>query len=307
MENQSTPNGTKAPNKNTGLIVALAIFIIAAIGLGIWLFSVQGNMKALKAEKEAQKTELMNQLNSLMKQHDQLKVEYGSLSDSLATKDSVIQANATEIKKLMATRWEYFKVRKKLHNLQLIEQGFVRQMDSLYRVNKALKVENNMIKEQVQTEKAKNVKLSQEKQELAGKVETASIIPVYNLTAEGVHVTGTGRERKTDKVKRINKIKVCFTAGANKITQPGVKDFYVRIAQPDKKILTIDNGDEYSFEFQGNKLQYSIMKEVDYQNQSVDICVYWSKSQAKELPKGLYHVDIYANNHNIATTSFTLK
>ncbi|MBN2638311.1 MAG: hypothetical protein JXR65_04415 [Bacteroidales bacterium] len=304
MENQSTPNAQK---KNTGLIVALVIFAVVAIGLAIWLFSMQNDMKALNAEKEAQKTELMGQLNSLMKQHDQLKTEYGQLSDSLAKKDSVIQANANEIKKLMYTRWEYFKVKKKLHSLQLIEQGFVRQMDSLYRANKELKVENNMIKEQVQKEKQKNVQLQQEKKDLAGKVETASIIPAYNLTADGVHVTGTGRERKTDKVKRVNKVKVCFTLGANKITQPGVKNVYLRIAQPDKKILTIDNGDEYSFEYQGNKLQYSIMKEVDYKNESVDVCVYWSKRSTQELPKGIYHVDVYEGDHNIGTTTFTLK
>lgn len=304
MENQSTPNAQK---KSTGLIVALVIFVVVAIGLAIWLFSMQSEMKAVQAEKKAQKTELMGQLDSLMKQHDQLKSENGQLSASLSQKDSIIQANAKQIKKLLYTRWEYFKVKKKLHNLQLIEQGFVRQMDSLYRANKALKVENNMIKEQVQQEKQKNVQLMKEKKNLAGKVETASIIPAYKLEVHGVHVTGTGRERKTDKVRRVNKIKVCFTLGANKITQPGVKDVYLRIAQPDKKILTIDNGNEYSFDYQGSKLQYSIMKHVDYKNEAVDVCVYWTKRSTQELPKGIYHVDIYESDHNIATTTFTLK
>jgi hypothetical protein len=214
MENQTTPKGN-APKKNTGLIVALAIFVVAAIGLAIWLFAIQGNLKTLKAEKAAQKTELMSQLDSIMKKHDQLKSEYGDLSNKLVEKDSVIQANAKEIKKLMYTRWEYFKIKKKLHNLQLIEQGFVRQMDSLYRVNKALKVENSKIKEQVQQEKQKNIKLVQEKKDLSTKVETASIIPAYNLEAQGVHITGSGRERKTDKIRRINKVKVCFTLGSN--------------------------------------------------------------------------------------------
>ena len=306
MENQTTPKGN-APKKNTGLIVALAIFVVAAIGLAIWLFTIQGNLKTLKAEKAAQKTELMSQLDSIMKKHDQLKTEYGDLSNKMVKKDSVIQANAKEIKKLMYTRWEYFKIKKKLHKLQLIEQGFVRQMDSLYRANKALKVENSKIKEQVQHEKQKNVKLSQEKKQLSTKVETASIIPAYNLEAQGVHITGSGRERKTDKIRRLDKVKVCFTLGANEITQPGNKDFYIRIAQPDKKILTKNDSDEFSFMYQGTKLQYSIMKKVDYQNKSIDICVYWDRRKTKELPAGIYHVDIYEGNHNIASTTFKLR
>ena len=125
--------------------------------------------------------------------------------------------------------------------------------------------------------------------------------------AGGIHVTGSGRERKTDKIRRIDKIKVCFTLGDNKITPPGSKNIYVRIARPDKKILTISESDEYSFVYNGNKLQYSAMKVVDYQNKSLTVCVYWTPRVAQKLIPGTYHVDVFEGNFNIGQTSFKLR
>jgi regulator of replication initiation timing len=308
MENQTKPNQPLSPKKsNNGMMAALIVLIVVAVGLAVWMFIAQGNIKTLKAEKQAQKEELMSQVNSLMKEHDQLKAQFGQLSDSLAKKDQIIQTNATEIKQLLRTKWEYAQVRKKFHDLQLIEQGFVRQLDSLYKVNHTLTLENHKIKEQVKSEQAKNQSLMQQKSALTQKVTLASVIPTYNFEAEGVHVTGSGRERKTDKIKRVNKIKVCFTLGSNNITAPGSKNIYVRIARPDKKILTISESDEYSFTYKGNKLQYSAMKVVDYQNKSIGVCVYWDRRMSQALQPGTYNVDVFIGDFNIGHTTFKLR
>ncbi len=308
MENQTKPKEIISPKKpNTGLITALVVLIVVAIGLAVWMFVVQGNVKTLKAEKQQQKVELMSQLNSLMKEHDQLKAQYGQLSDSLSKKDQIIQTNAKEIKQLLRTKWEYTKVKKKFHSLQQIEQGFVRQLDSLYTANHALTLENHQIKEEVKSEQQKNQNLIQEKAALSNKVTLASVISTYNFEAEGVHVTGSGRERKTDKIKRVNKIKVCFTLSANSITVPGSKNIYVRIARPDKKILTINESDEYSFMYNGNKLQYSAMKVIDYQNKSIGVCVYWNHRMTQQLTPGVYNVAVFEGNFNIGHGSFKLR
>jgi len=308
MENQTEPKESISPKKpNNGLIAALIVLIVVAIGLAVWMFIVQGNVKTLKAEKQQQKVELMAQVNSLMQEHDALKAQYGQLSDSLSKKDQIIQTNAKEIKQLLRTKWEYIEIRKKFHSLQQIEQGFVRQLDSLYKANHALTLENNQIKEEVKSEKQKNQNLIQEKTALSNKVTLAGVIPTYNLEAEGVHITGSGRERTTDKIKRVNKIKVCFTLGSNNITAPGSKNIYVRIARPDKKILTISESDEYSFTYNGNKLQYSAMKVVDYHNKSISVCVYWSRRMTQQLTPGVYHVDVFEGNFNIGQGSFRLR
>lgn len=308
MENQTEPKGPKSPKKlNSGLLTVMIIFIVVAIGLAVWMIVVQGNVKSLKAEKQAEKVELTTQLNNLMTQHDQLKAQYGQLTDSLAKKDQVIQANAKEIRQLLRTKWAYIQIRKKFVKLQQIEQGFVRQLDSLYKENHALTLENHKIKEQVKTEQQKNADLVKQKSELTQKVAVASVMPTYDVTADGIHVAGSGRERKTDKIRRLNKIKVCFTLGDNKITPPGSKTIYVRIARPNKKILTINESDEYSFMYHDHKLQYSATKTVDYQNQSLTVCVYWNRRMTQQLTPGVYNVDIFEGGFNIGHTTFRLR
>lgn len=294
-------------NSNTLMYIVLVIFALGIIGLSIKLLSVSEEVKVLKAEKEQQKMELQKELDSLIAKHEQIKTAYGELSDSLAAKDSIIAANAKEIKKLLNTQWEYYKVKKKLRQLQKIAQNYVRQMDSLYTVNHQLTEENMKIKEEIKIEKQKNQKLLEVKKELKEKVDIASTLHAYNLKAYTVHLKGNNKERVTDKVKRVDRVKICFTIGKNDIVEPGKKTVYIRIAQPDQKILVPGRNDKYSFMFQGKKLQYSIKKDFDYQQEAIDLCVFWNRRKTKEMQPGLYHVDIFEGDNEIGHTTFTLK
>ena len=102
-------------------------------------------------------------------------------------------------------------------------------------------------------------------------------------------------------------IKVCLTLGENSIIEAGNKEIYVRIAQPNMEILSKGRGSDYSFEFNGEQIQYSIKEEVNYENKSIDLCLRWFKRQSLELEPGLYHVDVFEGNNNIGHTTFTLK
>jgi uncharacterized protein YoxC len=294
-------------NSNLWMYIILVIFALGIIGLSIKLISVKKEMKELLVEKDIQRTELQKELDSLVMQHQQIKEAYGELSDSLWVKDSVIQANAVEIKKLLNTKWEYYKIKKKLSRLQVISQGYVRQMDSIYQVNNELTEENQKIKEEIKIEKRKNQQLQKSKEELMGKVDEAAVLQVFNLEATPVHKKGSGKEKPTNKIKRVDRVKVCFTLGKNTIVEPGVKSIYVRIARPNDEILVKSRGDQYSFMFNGEQLQYSIKYKVDYQNESEDMCIYWNRRSTLELEPGLYHVDIFEGDNEIGHTSFTLK
>ena len=221
--------------------------------------------------------------------------------------DSVIQSNAKEIKGLLNYKWEYYKIKKKLSRLQVVSQNYVRQMDSLYTQNTVLTEENLQMKEEIQIERRRNQNLNQEKDVLSGKVEEASILGSYSIDANAVRVKGSGSETVTDKVRRTDRIKVCFTLSENSIVKAGKKSIYVRVAQPNKEILTKGRGDQYMFEHKGEMLQYTMKKDVNYENEAIDICLNWNKRQSLELEVGIYHVDIFDGDHNIGHTVFELK
>lgn len=301
-----TDYGKKKPGK--GLIIALVVLLLAIAALVIWIFSIKSDMSVLLEEKEAQRIELQSELDSLMNEHEMIKEEYGTLSDSLFVKDSIIQANAQEIRKLLDTQWEYYKVKRKLELLQKVSQGYVRQMDSLYTVNAALTEENIEIRGDLQEARGEIEEMSRSNEELSEKVGQASILQVYNMQAMAVRDRGNGKEKETDKASRLDKIKVCFTIGENKVIEPGTKEIYVRIARPDKLILTKDRTDTYTFMYQGEKIQYSIKKLIDYQNLSMNLCLYWDKGYKEiEMMKGAYHVEIFFEDEVIGHTQFVLK
>ena len=302
MSEQAPPADKRGKKTGKGLIIILVILVIAIGGLLYWNFSMKSDMTVLLAEKEMQRAELQSELDSMMYEHEQIKVEYGSLSDSLYVKDSIIQANAVEIRKLLDTQWEYYKIKKKLALLQKVSQGYVRQMDSLYTVNAALTEEKDL-----QNARRENEEISKDREQLSDKVMQASILQTYNLVAMGVRERGS-KEKETDKASRLDKIKTCFTIGENKILEPGMRDIYIRIAQPDKLILTKDRSDEYTFMYKGNKIQYTVKETIDYQGNSMDLCLYWAKtSSAKEMQKGAYHVEIFCQDEVIGHTMFTLR
>lgn len=296
--------GNKSRNKSLIIIVIL----LAALALLTWLYlSTRSRLGSLLEEKEKQRVELQHELDSLITEHNNIKLEYGTFSDSLVAKDSIIQANALEIRKLLDTQYEFYKVKKKLDRLRSISQGYLKQIDSLYTVNQELKAENEQIRSSYQMEQQKSSSLLKDKEALTEKVTMAAVLRAYKITASGVRGSGD-KERITDKAKRVEKVKVCFTLGENPLLSAGAKNIYVRIARPDKIILARGRGDDYSFSYKGEILQYTMRETVNYQNQAMDICTYWINRSAKEnLPEGVYVVSVYAEDFEIGQTSFELK
>lgn len=310
MEEKREQQNLQKNKSNNNLFRVLIILIaLIAVGLGVWLFLTKSDLQELQAEKEKQRQMFIAELDSLMSEHNQVKEDYGELADTLQVKDSLIRANAKEIKNLLNFKWEYYKINKKFKKLQVVAQTYVHQMDSLYRENKALKEENVQITRKYQEQVNISKELKDVQKRLSEKVEQAEILQTYNLKAEGIQMRwGGSKQKETDKAKRVDKIKICFTLGENTIVPDGDKALYIRIARPDKLILTPSRGDDYSFMYQGEKLQYSIMKEVYYDGSSQDHCLYWSKkSEKEEMKEGTYHVEIFEGDNVIGATKFILR
>lgn len=308
MENQNQELNDRPPrSSNLWMYILLAILALGIIGMSFWLMSVKNDVKELRAEKDLQKWELEKELDSLVMAHIKVKEENVEISDSLAGMDSLFQANAKEIKNLLNYKWDYYKVKKKLDRLQVVAQGYVRKMDSIVVVNESLTIENLEIKEEIKIANRNYKNLEQEKVVLTEKVEEASILGTYNLTGTPVHVKGSGKEVPTDKVKRVKRINICFTLSENSIVKAGDKTIYIRIAQPDKEILIGGRGDKYTFEHQGETLQFSAKKNITYQNEAIDMCLKYSIRQSQEIQPGTYHVDVFDGDNNIGHTTFELR
>ncbi len=77
-----------------------------------------------------------------------------------------------------------------MSRLQVIAQGYVRQMDSIVTINHDLTEENIQIKEEIKIEKRKYRQLEEQTVVLTGKVDEASVLNIYNLKSTGIHEKG---------------------------------------------------------------------------------------------------------------------
>jgi hypothetical protein len=302
-------NKAQKQKKNTTWIywVALAVLLILLIIAGVFWQRERTEVESLVAEKEQIRSDLQSELDTLLTEHAQVKRDYGVLADSLVSQDSIIQANAKEIKQLLNYKWEYFQIKKKLDRLRVVAQGYVYQLDSLYTVNQELREENIRIRENYQTERQRNIGLTREKEELTERVTEAAVLRAYNIQSTGIRQRGS-RTTETDKARRTDAIQVCFTIGENPLIPNGKKNIYLRIARPDNVILIYDETDEYTFTHEGNKLQYSLRHEIDYSGAAQDVCVFWNKRNADEKTMdGQYTVSIYSDDALIGSGAFELR
>lgn len=290
------------------LLAALVLALVFVIVLSTKNASIKNDLQVLEAEKEMQRADFQAEVDSLMKVHNELKESYGELSQELAEKDSIIQADAVEIKKLLDSQWDYYRIKKKLSQLQEISQHYVRQMDSLYTVNRELVAENERIREEYQNERRQNTNLTRQKEELTNKVNQAATMKLYNYTAQAVRFRSGDKEASTDRANRAERIRIDFTLAANDLIQPGSKIFYIRIADPAKAIICKGTGDEYAFESNGETLQFTEKVRVNYEGKETDVRAYYTKPANVEMRPGTYFIDVYEQGGKlIGQTSLNLR
>ncbi len=294
------------PVKTIGYKLTIGV-LLAIIAVMAWmLLNKKKEIVTIEKAGVEQQLNIENQLDSLLAEHERVKASYGELSQTLTSKDSLINVKAMEIKKLLGTKTELAIVKQKLAQLQEITQIYERQVDSLFTVNRKLKAENEKIKIDYNLEQQKTSDLAKDKEALNEKITGAAILKAYKIVATPYKSRGIDKEKETDKAARTDKIKVCFTVSENKLVSPGYRRFFVRIARPDNLILT--RGPAYTFQFLGQTLQFSAMETLNYEGDAADVCAFYELPvNSSELPKGRYYVNIFTEDREIGQTSFELR
>ncbi len=290
-------------NKKTAIIAASVAGIIL-VGLLIYMNT---KMRVRQEENEQMievlkmdKAEMENEYEQFAMQYNEMmaQINNDSLINQLAIEQERVQKLLEELRQTKAenTR-EIIRLKKELATLRAILKDYVMQIDSLNRENQALKVDNDKLRNQNQLAKEHITTLSTQNEELVDKVAIAS-----QLNATGISAMAHNKRGKdTDKIRKAKKFVVSFTLARNVTTETGMRSIYVRIATPTGSILT--NGG--TFQYENRDLQYSVLKEVEYNGEELPVTVYWDI--AESLTAGQYRVDIFADGQNIGTTTFEME
>jgi flagellar basal body-associated protein FliL len=298
-------NAPKEKKKNTWYII-LIILLLVTNAIFIYLyFSSQNKFQTAVVEKERtlQETyQLKYELDSIMREYDKIKEEYGILNIKLSDQDSLIKEQAKEIEKLIASQADYTRIKRQLDRLRNITQSYVRQIDSLYRINQELTVENVKLKEDLTYEKTKAIELSTITDSLSKTISEATYMVAYNITPIAYKIRGN-KATPTDKAKRTDKFDICFTIGENKLVPTGEYTLYIRIARPDGLILTQGG---YSFDYQGRNLQFSEKTIINYTGKAQKVCVDYARDNLNLIP-GIYYFSVFTNDYILGEGSLKLE
>lgn len=283
--------------KGLKIAIIILLVILAAVTFLFWR-QVQAE-KAQNAELMVDKDTLTNRLTVLLGEMGDLKVDNDTMSVALMQQRHIADSLLDRLKKERS--WNYSKIKKyerELGTLRTAMQGFVRQIDSLNRVNQQLVGENLRYKKEMSSLRLRTEAAEEMTQELNNKVKRGSQLRARDV----VLLAYNQRNKQVSKAKQTTKLVTEFVLAANDLATPGERTVYVRIITPDADIL--GSPDSGQFTFMGESIPYSAKRVVDYQGEDLPMSVFYD---ATGLYSGQYTVMVYVDGLMIGQSDIILK
>lgn len=252
-------------------------------------------------ERDNVRSELLN----LQKDYADLQATDAAMQKDIDEKKARIEELIKEAEKHKGDAYMIAKLKKETETLRAIMKGYVRTIDSLNTLNQTLVAEKKTVLKQLDVEKEKQTVLTKEKEELQSTIAKGSILTCFNISAKGVYFKRGGKkEVETNKAKRLEKIKVSFTLGENKIAKPGEKTVFIRIMTPDGKEMAKSYDESYKFTFNKNTGYFAGKETLNYANTEITGVTY-AEGQGEYVP-GSYQIEITCDGVVIGNSTLKL-
>jgi hypothetical protein len=183
-------------------------------------------------------------------------------------------------------------------------KSYVMQIDSLNTLNLKLTSDLDQTTSKLTSTAVERDQYKQDAEEKTEQVKKGSRLQAYNFSSEGLKMKLNNTTEPTNRARTVIQMRTTFTISENPITAPGKKSVYMQIINPDGKTLQSRSSNTITTDL--GTIAYSDKKEIDYQNQRVDLSIFYDL-KGEEALKGNYKVKIYCEGILIGTDSFTLK
>ena len=291
-------------NKRRNIIIGVTTTVVALCAVIAFMALRMREQKKASDQMlelaEMDKLEMENEYEQFAMQYNEMRMQINndSLAAQLEQEQQRTEELLEELKRVKSSdAAEIMRLKKELATLREVLRSYVLQIDSLNRMNEALTQENSNLKTQNRQAQEHISNLSSENETLSSKVEIAS-----QLDATGIYAVGHNKRGKAaKKIKDVKKFVISFTVARNVTTTTGIRSLYLRIATPTGDVLTKGG----TFQFENRALEYSIRKDIEYTGEEQKVTVYWDV--AETLSAGTYRVDIFADGHNIGSTTFNFE
>ena len=292
--------GQPAQNKSTrGYQIVIIVLAVLLVALSALYYSIHRQQMADNELLQSDRDSIQNDLGRLMTDYDHLH----STNDSLSAEMTVERGRADSLlERLKSERsLSYAKIKqyeKEVGTLRTIMKGYIRQIDSLNTLNKQLITENVDFRKQISSANLRADMAEEKATELDNKVKVGAVMRARDIALTAMNKNG----RVVSRIKNATQLRVDCVLAANELATPGNKTIYVRITSSDGYVLT--TADMPTFEFEGDNISYSAQRAVDYENQDLEVSIYFAGT---DFTAGTYTIQLYAEGRLIGSSEVAMK
>ncbi|MEP2936303.1 MAG: hypothetical protein ABJM06_12150 [Gilvibacter sp.] len=292
---------TESSTSKFKVLVGVLTFLL--IALGIYTVSLYNNSKDKADDLTEEKQEIENELKSLIVDYDQVIQENDVMDkDLLAAKQRIVvlldSVKDSESNLALIKRYKI-----EVGRLKNERKMLFRKADSLIALNQTLTLERDST--QVALNETIRVvdSVAIENLALAETVKRGAAVKVSNLSAEAVIERSSGRIVNTQRAKRADKIRACFSLTENAIAEAGDRLLLVQVINPQNNVI----GERATMTFEDEStLLYSATSKVFYENEELDVCLLVPAAEG-DLVDGMYTINVFDGARQVSTTTLTLK
>ena len=290
------PTADEAAKKSIrGYRVVIIVLAVILAGISILYFNLnlqqQRDYELLKVDRDS----IQSNLGALIEEYDSLKYSNDTIAASLSRANEMMEQLKRE------RRWNYAKIKeyeREVGTLRSVMRTYLRQIDSLNNLNKKLAAENVSYRKEISTAKLRADVAEERATELENRVQQGAV-----LRARGIGLVPLNKkDKEISRIARAEKLRVDLTIAANELTDPGNRMVYVAILSPDGYTLASDPVKRLNC--QGDNIVYSAAREVDYQNEDVDVSIYYEGSG---FVAGDYKIVVYADGNQIGSSTLNMR
>lgn len=303
------------PKRSSGKVYYIIIIIILIALNAIFVYNYFTTDKKLVVTEEklfatdSVRAELERVLGETNNELNLYKGKNAELDAFLKEKNDSLQEYAERIEVLLRqgrlSREQLNQALEEIDQLRYYKRKYLNQIDSLSTQITRLNSENTTLKGTIDKQKRQYEDLNMENIKLSNKVAIGAKLNASQLYITGVKSRSNGKERETNRVSQLQRIKVSFRLDENYVTDAGQKEIYMKVLGPEGSTLYNEASGSGTFKFQGQDALYTTKKAIEFSQQAQEITIYWEKGS--DYAKGTYAIELFCEGMSIGKGTFELK
>ncbi|TCK83005.1 hypothetical protein [Albibacterium bauzanense] len=293
----------KPSSKIYFFIIAIAALLATNVYYAIRYKNLGNQVEVLNSQKnqlEIEVDRIEAELNRVTGENIDLaanfKLEHDSARLLIEDLRSKINSN-TEIK-----QDELLHAQQEIQKLRALVAKYSSDLENLRKENDLLSNERDQLQESVNTVNKRANSLEEDKAKLQEMIKMASHLKISEMNINALRVRSGDRINTESKAPRVDRLQINFTLADNTLTKVGKHNIYLRVTEPSGNLITNGN----VFKVNDEEIQYTDMKEIDFENDGKQYTIDWSPSDYK-FKKGTYTVILYTNESTMGRSTISLK